>query len=68
VREAIDEARKAQQAWGKTSFAERRRVLRCLAQAVRDHEDDICRLSAVDTGKTHVEAYMGEIMVTLGKI
>lgn len=68
VRETIAEARAAQTKWAKTSFAERRRVLRCMAQAVRDHEDAICRLSALDTGKTQVEAYMGEVMVTLGKI
>ncbi len=49
---AIARARAAQPAWAATSFAERRRVLRCLLQYIVDHQEDICRVAARDSGKS----------------
>lgn len=58
----------AQPAWAATSFAQRRAVLRSLMRHVLDHADDICRLAALDSGKTMVDAHLGEILVTVEKI
>jgi acyl-CoA reductase-like NAD-dependent aldehyde dehydrogenase len=68
VREAVSKARAAQVAWASTSFNERRRVLRMISAIVLRQSDDITRLSCIDTGKTRVDAQLGEILTTLGKI
>ena len=68
VREAVSKARAAQVAWAASSFNERRRVLRMISGVVLRQSDDITRLSCLDTGKTRVDAQLGEILTTLGKI
>lgn len=52
VTEVVSAARKAQVKWARTSFEERRLVVRKIAKAVHKHRDAICKLSALDTGKT----------------
>lgn len=52
VTEVVSAARKAQAKWARTSFQERRLVVRKIAKAVHKHRDAICKLSALDTGKT----------------
>lgn len=59
VMRVVDDARAAQATWQTTSFAERRTVLRIMAQAVHKYRDDICKLAAAETGKTR------ELTVTL---
>jgi acyl-CoA reductase-like NAD-dependent aldehyde dehydrogenase len=61
-------ARRAQLAWGKTSFAERREVLRRLLDHIVDHQTEICRLAARDSGKTMRDAALGEILPVCEKI
>eukprot|EP01104_Vermistella_antarctica_P000178 TRINITY_DN1020_c0_g1_i1.p1 TRINITY_DN1020_c0_g1~~TRINITY_DN1020_c0_g1_i1.p1 ORF type:complete len:593 (+),score=135.15 TRINITY_DN1020_c0_g1_i1:39-1781(+) len=68
VLECVRLARIAQIEWAKTSFAERRAVLADLMQAVLDNQDEICRLSSQDTGKTTLEATYGEILTTCEKL
>ena len=68
VREAVNKARKAQVKWATTSFNERRRVLRMISAIVLCQSDEITKLSCLDTGKTRVDAQLGEILTTLGKI
>jgi acyl-CoA reductase-like NAD-dependent aldehyde dehydrogenase len=64
----VERARAAQASWGKTSFAERRAVLReVLARVVADQRE-ICRLAARDSGKTMVDAVMGEIFPVCEKL
>ncbi|KAI0434861.1 Aldehyde/histidinol dehydrogenase [Xylaria sp. FL1042] len=65
---AIAQAAAAQERWARTSFAERRRVLRSLLQHILDNQEQICRLSSLDSGKTMVDAQLGEIMVTAEKL
>lgn len=65
---AIFQSSKAQQKWKLTSFSERRRVLNTLGQYIVDHQDEIARVACRDSGKTMVDASMGEILVTLEKI
>ncbi|CDK24986.1 unnamed protein product [Kuraishia capsulata CBS 1993] len=65
---AIALAAEAQQKFALTSFKERRKVLRTLNQFICDNQEIIARVACRDSGKTMVDASMGEILVTLEKI
>uniref|UniRef100_A0A7S2IDS3 Aldehyde dehydrogenase domain-containing protein n=1 Tax=Haptolina brevifila TaxID=156173 RepID=A0A7S2IDS3_9EUKA len=58
----------AQREWAKSSFAQRRRLLRILSRCTLEHAEDICRVSARDSGKTTTDAAFGEVLVTLEKL
>ena len=68
VADAVARARRAQAAWAQTSFAERRRVLSALCDYVVAHQEEICRICARDSGKTVVDAMMGEIFPVCEKL
>jgi acyl-CoA reductase-like NAD-dependent aldehyde dehydrogenase len=68
VRAIVARGRALQPAWARTTFAERRAVLRMMVQVIRAQQDDIVRLSCIDTGKTRVDALFGEILASLGKL
>ncbi|KAK3500641.1 Aldehyde/histidinol dehydrogenase [Neurospora crassa] len=65
---AIDQAHAAQVEWAKTTFRQRRAVLRSLLQYVLDNQEEICRVACLDSGKTMVDAQLGEILVTAEKL
>ncbi|KNC76592.1 hypothetical protein SARC_10917 [Sphaeroforma arctica JP610] len=68
VRDAVAKARKAQVAWAKTSFTERKRVLLALNEFVVREQETICKVAARDSGKTMVDGVFGEILTTCEKI
>jgi len=68
VNECVRRAAVAQEDWGKASFEEREAFLYDLLQYVVDHQEEICKLSVADTGKTMMEAYYGEILTTCEKL
>ncbi|KAK7756590.1 Meiotic Sister-Chromatid recombination aldehyde dehydrogenase [Diatrype stigma] len=65
---AIAQAASAQKKWAKTTFRERRQVLRTMLRHVLDNQDQICRVSSLDSGKTLLDAQLGEILVTAEKL
>ncbi|KAK1758568.1 Aldehyde/histidinol dehydrogenase [Echria macrotheca] len=65
---AIKQAQAAQAKWATTSFRARRQVLRSLLQHVLDNQEEICRIACLDSGKTMVDAQLGEILVTTEKL
>lgn len=65
---AIEQARAAQVKWATTSFEERRAVLRSLLDYVLNNQEEICRVAGLDSGKTMVDAQLGEILVTAEKL
>ncbi len=67
VHAAVARARRAQSAWAKTTFDERRRVLRALLDYTVEHKDDICEAIQRDAGKTRENALLGEIWTTCEK-
>jgi acyl-CoA reductase-like NAD-dependent aldehyde dehydrogenase len=71
-REEVDilcrRATEAQKSWSRTTFAQRRMVLRTIQQYILDHQEDICRVCARDSGKPKVDALLGEVMTTCEKI
>ncbi|KAH0494855.1 hypothetical protein TgHK011_008440 [Trichoderma gracile] len=65
---AIAAAAEAQRGWAATSFDQRKAVLRSLMKHVMDNAEQICRVAGLDSGKTMVDAQLGEILVTVEKI
>ncbi|KAK9368569.1 aldehyde dehydrogenase family-domain-containing protein [Lipomyces kononenkoae] len=65
---AVQRCQVAQDAWKKTSFEERKVVLRLLLEFLKKNQDQIVRIACRDSGKTMVDAALGEIMVTLEKL
>ncbi|KAL6858064.1 Meiotic Sister-Chromatid recombination aldehyde dehydrogenase [Amphichorda felina] len=65
---AIAAAENAQTVWKNTSFEQRRAVLRSLMLYVMDNAEHISRIAATDSGKTMVDAQLGEILVTVEKL
>ncbi|KAK8149774.1 Meiotic Sister-Chromatid recombination aldehyde dehydrogenase [Beauveria asiatica] len=65
---AIAAAAAAQRTWSTTTFAQRKAVLRSMMQHVMDHAEQICRVAGLDSGKTLVDAQLGEIMVTVERL
>lgn len=68
VIECVRRGRAAQVQWGQTSFAERRAVLRDLLDHILRHKEEICRLAARDSGKTLLDAAMGELFPVCEKL
>jgi len=68
VSELALRSKTAQQSWKLTTFSQRRRVLRTLQKYIVAHIDEICQLCAKDSGKTQVDALLGEILTTCEKI
>ena len=68
VRAAVADARAASVEWRRSTFAQRRRLMRVLLKFIIAHQRDICRVSARDSGKTQLEAALGEIIVTAEKL
>ncbi|KAF9879350.1 aldehyde dehydrogenase [Colletotrichum karsti] len=65
---AVNAAHAAQAKWKHTSFRERRQVLRSMLKHVLDNQEAICRAACLDSGKTMVDAQLGEILVTVEKL
>ncbi|KAF2268154.1 ALDH-like protein [Lojkania enalia] len=65
---AIARAKEAQVQWANTTFAERRRVLRTMLKFVLENQETIARVACLDSGKTMVDASLGEILVTAEKL
>lgn len=68
VKAAVAKARKAQLTWARSSFEKRRHLMRILSRCALEHAEDICRISARDSGKTTTDAAFGEVLVTLEKL
>lgn len=68
VKDRVAQARNAQKIWAKSSFKQRRQFLRILLKYIIEHQELICEVSSRDTGKTMVDASLGEIMTTCEKI
>jgi acyl-CoA reductase-like NAD-dependent aldehyde dehydrogenase len=68
VRRVVERARRAQPRWARTSFRERRAVLRDLLDVILARQEEISRLAVRDSGKTMVDAAMGEIFPVCEKI
>ena len=68
VKEKIQLASKAQKEWAKSSWKQRKFLLKIIRKFVVENQDDICVVSARDSGKPLVDAAFGEVITTLEKI
>ncbi|KAF9009459.1 meiotic sister-chromatid recombination aldehyde dehydrogenase [Cyathus striatus] len=68
IRRKIERASEAQQKWKHTSFTQRRRVMRSLKKWLVENQDACARVACRDTGKTLVDAALGEILTTCSKL
>ncbi|KAF3052190.1 Meiotic Sister-Chromatid recombination aldehyde dehydrogenase [Didymella keratinophila] len=65
---AIAKAKEAQVQWARTTFAERRKVLKTMLAFILENQETIARVACLDSGKTMVDAALGEILVTTEKL
>lgn len=65
---AVEQAKIAQEKWCRTTFEQRRQVLRSILQFVLKHQEEICQIAGIDSGKTMIDAALGEIFVTVEKL
>ncbi|EAU88201.1 meiotic Sister-Chromatid recombination aldehyde dehydrogenase [Coprinopsis cinerea okayama7 len=68
ISDKIDKAADAQRTWKHTSFTERRRVLRSLLKWLVDNQELCAKVACRDTGKTLIDASLGEILTTCSKL
>ncbi|KAJ6500530.1 meiotic sister-chromatid recombination aldehyde dehydrogenase [Mycena sanguinolenta] len=68
IAQKITLAEAAQKTWRHTNFGRRRRVLRSLNKWLVENQDVCARTACRDTGKTLVDAALGEILTTCSKL
>ncbi|KAJ2078139.1 Meiotic Sister-Chromatid recombination aldehyde dehydrogenase [Coemansia sp. RSA 988] len=68
LNDKLQRARAAQKVWATTSFEQRRQVLRTLNEFVLAHQREICQVASRDSGKTLVDATLGEVLTTSAKL
>lgn len=68
IDQAISAAVVAQEQWANTTFNERRKFLRTLMRYILDNQNNIAAVACLDSGKTKIDAALGEILVTVEKI
>jgi acyl-CoA reductase-like NAD-dependent aldehyde dehydrogenase len=65
---AIAKAKAAQVQWAQVSFRQRRKVLKTMLKFILENQEAIARVACLDSGKTMVDAALGEILVTVEKL
>lgn len=68
VNESLSRARVAQRQWAETSFAQRRQLLRTLQGFILENAETIAVVACRESGKTMIDAMVGELTVTLEKL
>ncbi|TFK34820.1 Aldehyde/histidinol dehydrogenase [Crucibulum laeve] len=68
IQNKINLAATAQETWKETTFTQRRRVIRSLMKWLVDNQDVCARVACRDTGKTLIDAALGEILTTCSKM
>lgn len=54
--------------WRESSYEDRAAVLQTMVRYVSEHQEEVCQIACRDTGKTMLDASLGEVMVTLEKL
>ena len=68
VRDAVKRARKAQETWKMSTFAQRKYLMRIILRYIVENQETIARVAVRESGKTVVDAAFGEILVTCEKL
>lgn len=67
VDQVVAKARVASDAWKTSTFEQRRHALRTLLRFVLENQETIARVSVRDSGKTVVDAMIGEVLTSCEK-
>ncbi|KAF9466264.1 meiotic sister-chromatid recombination aldehyde dehydrogenase [Collybia nuda] len=68
IRGKIHMSANAQKKWKRTTFTQRRRVVRSLMKWLVDNQEVCARVACRDSGKTLIDAALGEILTTCSKM
>ncbi|KAL4259714.1 aldehyde dehydrogenase family protein [Pleurotus pulmonarius] len=68
IRQKIRRASEAQASWKETTFTQRRRFMRSLLKWLVDNQEACAQVACRDTGKTLIDAALGEILTTCSKL
>jgi len=69
VYELCAKAKLSQKEWGqKSTFAQRRLVLRTIQNYLLDHIEEVCEVCSIESGKPLLDALLGEVLPTCEKI
>ena len=68
VKRKVARARAAQESWARSSFEERRQLLRSIMAHILDHADELCEVVMRDAGKTRDNAILGEVWPVCEKL
>lgn len=68
VKQILARGRQAQKQWAESPFAQRRQLLRVLQNFILENVETIATVACRESGKTMIDALVGEITVTLEKL
>ncbi|KAL0947454.1 hypothetical protein HGRIS_013561 [Hohenbuehelia grisea] len=68
IRTKIRRASAAQKEWRRTTMTQRKRVIRSLLKWLVDNQETCAHVACRDTGKTLIDAALGEILTTCSKM
>ncbi len=68
VNAIVAKSRVAQQSWGKSSFAQRKLLMRTMQRAIVENQQTCARVAVRESGKTMLDALIGEVLVTCEKL
>ena len=64
----IRKCRAAQETWSKSTFAQRRQLMKTMLRFVVENQATIAKVAVRDSGKTVTDAIFGEVLVTCEKL
>jgi len=68
VKNVVQRARIAQSSWKKSSFATRQLLMRTMLRYITENQEACARVAVRDSGKTLLDALIGEVLVTCEKL
>jgi len=68
VKNIVQRARIAQSSWKKSSFATRQLLMRTMLRYITENQEACARVAVRDSGKTLLDALIGEVLVTCEKL
>lgn len=68
VKDCVDRARIAQNTWKNSSFKTRKLLMRTMLRYITENKESCARVAVRDSGKTLLDALIGEVLVTCEKL
>ena len=68
VKEIVDRARVAQSTWKLSTFATRKKLMKTMLRYITENQEVCARVAVRDSGKTLLDALIGEVLVTCEKL